>query len=66
MCCLCISCAIWEPPISEKDLSFEVTFNKMPEVDLGNLKDIKISIPEVNITDKDIDLVITNIQKLLN
>ena len=52
-----------DAPTSNKDLSFEVTFNKMPEVDLGNIKDIKINLPEVEITDNDIDLVISNIQK---
>tara|TARA_B100001564_G_C20636529_1_gene669960 strand:- start:151 stop:1455 length:1305 start_codon:yes stop_codon:yes gene_type:complete len=52
-----------DAPTTNKDLSFEVTFNKMPEVDLGNIKDIKINLPEVEITDNDIDLVISNIQK---
>lgn len=52
-----------EAPTSNKDLSFEITFNKMPEVDLSNLKDLKINVPEVEITDGDIDVVISNIQK---
>ena len=52
-----------DAPTSDKDLSFEVTFNKMPDIEIGNLKDIKINIPDVTITDKDIDIVISNIQK---
>jgi trigger factor len=52
-----------DAPTSNKNLSFEVTYNKMPEVELGNLKDIKINLPEVDITEKDIDIVISNIQK---
>ena len=52
-----------DAPTSNKNLSFEVTYNKMPEVELGNLKDIKINLPEVYITEKDIDIVISNIQK---
>ena len=52
-----------DAPSGNKDLSFEVTFNKMPEIDVDNLKDIKINIPKVDITDTDINLVISNIQK---
>ena len=52
-----------DTPSGNKDLSFEVTFNKMPEIDINKLKDIKISLPKVDITDADIDLVISNIQK---
>ena len=52
-----------DAPSGNKDLSFEVTFNKMPEIDVDNLKDIKINIHKVDITDTDINLVISNIQK---
>tara|TARA_Y100000389_G_scaffold97642_1_gene94340 strand:+ start:465 stop:1769 length:1305 start_codon:yes stop_codon:yes gene_type:complete len=52
-----------DTPTKNKELSFEITFNKMPVVELGNLKDINIKLPEVDITEKDIDLVISNIQK---
>ncbi len=52
-----------ETPSKNKNLSFEVTFNKMPNVDLEEIKNIKIDLPHTTISDKDIDKVISNIQQ---
>jgi trigger factor len=52
-----------DTPSNNKNLSFEVTFNKMPDVDIKEIKNIKINLPEVVIEQTDIDLVISNIQK---
>ena len=52
-----------DTPSNNKNLSFEVTFNKMPDVDIKEIKNIKLNLPEVVIAQTDIDLVISNIQK---
>ena len=52
-----------DTPSNNKDISFEVTFHKMPNVDINEIKNIKINLPEVVIAQTDIDLVISNIQK---
>ncbi len=57
------SVKLLETPSKEKNLSFEITFNKMPMIDISRIKDIKIDIPEVDIGDSDIDKVIHNIRK---
>ena len=52
-----------DTPSNNKNLLFEVTFNKMPDVDIKEIKNIKLNLPEVVIAQTDIDLVISNIQK---
>ena len=52
-----------DTPSNNKNLSFEVTFNKMPDVDIKEIKNIKINLPEVVIEQTDVDHVISNIQK---
>ena len=46
-----------------KNLSFEISFNIMPAIDLKLLKTCKLEVPEVEINDNDIDKVINNIRK---
>ena len=50
-------------PSNNKKLTFEVTFNKMPDVDINEIKNIKINLPEVVIEQTDVDHVISNIKK---
>ena len=57
------SVKLLDTPTKNKNLSFEVTFNKMPNIDLNEINKIKIEIPQVNIDDIDIDKVIENIRK---
>tara|TARA_B100000900_G_scaffold266578_1_gene227559 strand:- start:1951 stop:3255 length:1305 start_codon:yes stop_codon:yes gene_type:complete len=57
------SVKLLDTPSKQNNLSFEVTFNKMPNIDLGEISKIKIDLPQVNIGDDDIDKVIKNIQK---
>ena len=57
------SVKLLDTPSKEKNLSFEVTFNKMPDIDINDIKKIKIDIPNVVINDSDIDKVIQNIRK---
>tara|TARA_B100001109_G_scaffold24660_2_gene18156 strand:- start:1052 stop:2356 length:1305 start_codon:yes stop_codon:yes gene_type:complete len=57
------SVKLLDTPTKQKNLSFEVTFNKMPDIDINEIKNIKIDIPNVNINDADIDKVIENIRK---
>ena len=52
-----------DTPSDKKNLSFELTFNLMPDIDLNQVNDIKLEVPEVDINDADIDKVIKNIQK---
>ena len=52
-----------DTPSNNKKLTFEVTFNKMPDVDIKEIKNIKINLPEVVIEQTDVDHVISNIQK---
>ena len=52
-----------DTPSNNKKLTFEVTFNKMPDVDINEIKNIKINLPEVVIEQTDVDHVISNIQK---
>jgi trigger factor len=52
-----------DTPSNNKNLSFEVTFNKMPDVDINEIKNIKINLPKVVIEQTDVDHVISNIQK---
>ena len=57
------SVKLLDTPSKQKNLSFEVTFNKMPNIDIGEIKKINIQLPKVHIENKDIDKVIKNIQK---
>ncbi len=57
------SVKLLDTPTKQKNLSFEVTFNKMPDIDINEIKKIKIDIPNVNINEADIDKVIENIRK---
>ena len=52
-----------DTPSNNKKLTFEVTFNKMPDVDINEIKNIKINLPKVVIEQTDVDHVISNIQK---
>jgi len=56
------SVKLLETPSQNKNLSFQVTFNKMPGINLSEIENIKINLPNSDITDKDIDKVINNIQ----
>jgi len=57
------SIKLLDTPSKQKNLSFEVTFNKMPNIDISEIKKINIELPKVNIENNDIDKVIENIQK---
>ena len=57
------SAKLLDAPSGEKNLSFEVTFNIMPEINIDVLKELKLDIPDVEINDEDIDKVINNIRK---
>lgn len=57
------SVKLLETPTKDKNLSFEITFNKMPEIKIKEINKMRISIPEVDIVDQDIDNVINNIRK---
>ena len=57
------SAKLTDTPSKDKDLAFEVTFNIMPDIDLSVIDNIELEIPEVDISDTDIDKVITNIRK---
>ena len=57
------SAKLLDTPSDKKNLSFELTFNLMPDIDLNQVNDIKLEVPEVDINDADIDKVIKNIQK---
>lgn len=57
------SVKLLDAPTKEKNLSFEVTFNKMPDINLNDINKIKIDIPKVDITNEDINKVIENIRK---
>lgn len=52
-----------ETPSKEKELSFEITFNKMPNIDISIISKIKLTLPDVTIQSNDIDSVIDNILK---
>ena len=57
------SAKLLDAPSGEKNLSFEVTFNIMPDINIDVLKELKLDIPDVEINDEDIDKVINNIRK---
>ena len=57
------SAKLLDTPSNEKNLSFEVTYNIMPNIDLGLIDKINLEVPSVKIEDKDIDKVINNIRK---
>ena len=57
------SVKLLDTPSKDKNLSFEVTFNKSPNIDLNEINKIKIEIPQVSINNADIDKVIDNIRK---
>ena len=57
------SAKLLDTPSKEKNLSFEVTYNIMPDIDIALIDKINLEIPSVEITDKDIDKVIDNIRK---
>jgi trigger factor len=57
------SVKLLETPSKNKNLSFEVTFNKMPDINLSEIKNLKIDIPKTVIADEDINKVIKNIQQ---
>ena len=57
------SAKLLDTPSKEKNLSFEVTFNIMPDIDLALMDKINLEVPSVEIKDKDIDKVIDNIRK---
>ena len=57
------SAKLLDAPSGEKNLSFEVTFNIMPEINIDVLKELKLDIPDVEINDEDIDKVINKIRK---
>ena len=57
------SAKLLDTPSNEKNLSFEVTYNIMPDIDLGLIDKINLEVPSVKIEDKDIDKVINNIRK---
>ena len=46
-----------------EDVEYTAEFEIFPEILLGNLSDIEVELPEVNIDVDDIDAVIKNIQK---
>ena len=57
------SAKLLDTPSKEKNLSFEVTYNIMPDIDIALIDKINLEIPSVEINDKDIDKVIDNIRK---
>ena len=57
------SAKLLDVPSKDKDLSFEVTYNIMPEIDLSQIDKISLEIPNVTIEDNDVDKVIYNIRK---
>ena len=57
------SAKLLDTPSKEKNLSFEVTYNIMPDIDLALIDKINLEVPNVEINDKDIDKVIHNIRK---
>ena len=57
------SAKLLDAPSKEKNLSFEVTYNIMPDIDLALIKNINLDVPSVEINDADIDRVIDNIRK---
>ena len=57
------SAKLLDVPSKEKDLSFEVTYNIMPDIDLSQIDKISLEIPNVTIEDEDVDKVIYNIRK---
>ena len=57
------SAKLLDTPSKEKNLSFEVTYNIMPDIDLALIDKINLEVPSVEINDKDIDKVIDNIRK---
>ena len=57
------SAKLLDVPSKDKDLSFEVTYNIMPDIDLSQIDKISLEIPSVTIEDSDIDKVINNIRK---
>ena len=57
------SAKLLDTPSKEKNLSFEVTYNIMPDIDIALIDKINLEVPSVEINDKDIDKVIDNIRK---
>ncbi|GIR42908.1 MAG: hypothetical protein CM15mP53_08240 [Ectothiorhodospiraceae bacterium] len=57
------SAKLLDTPSKEKNLSFEVTYNIMPDIDLALIDKINLEVPSVEINAKDIDKVIDNIRK---
>ncbi len=57
------SAKLLDTPTKDKNLSFEVTYNIMPDIDLSLINKIDLEVPSVTINDKDIDKVIDNIRK---
>ena len=57
------SAKLLDTPSNDKNLSFEVTYNIMPELDLSVIDKINLEIPDVTIKADDIDKVIQNIRK---
>lgn len=57
------SAKLLDTPSNDKNLSFEVTYNIMPELDLSVIDKINLEIPDVTIKADDIDKVIHNIRK---
>ena len=57
------SAKLLDVPSKDKDLSFEVTYNIMPDLDLSQIDKMSLEIPNVTIEDNDVDKVINNIRK---
>tara|TARA_B100000035_G_scaffold278578_1_gene257647 strand:- start:4788 stop:6092 length:1305 start_codon:yes stop_codon:yes gene_type:complete len=57
------SAKLIDVPSKDKNLSFEVTYNIMPDIDLSLIEKISLHVPNVIIKDDDIDKVIHNIRK---
>ena len=57
------SAKLLDTPSKEKNLSFEVTYNIMPDIDLALIDKINLEVPSVEINGKDIDKVINSIRK---
>ena len=57
------SAKLLDTPSKDKNLSFEVTYNIMPDIDLSLINKINLEVPSVAINDKDIDIVIDSIRK---
>ena len=57
------SAKLLDTPSKEKNLSFEVTYNIMPDIYIALIDKINLEVPSVEINDKDIDKVIDNIRK---